>query len=172
MNGFLLLSWIPGEEERCRDRGVSHYYEGRADHNFLASCKEWVNQLPEGIPVALFFNEKGEEKRADESKLTSYCSELPIDNIFIGSVYTGEGVENAFKWITVASIDCKLQEQSSPEEGSKTEGSICEPSPSPIAPPTFLSNVVFAQPFISELPLEPLRSEDFPAAQEITEAVK
>merc|ERR1719494_814758 len=113
MNGFLLLSWLPGEQDLPRDRGVTHYYEGRADHNFLASCKEWLNQLPAGVPVALFINEKGEEQRADTSELTSCCSELQIDNIFVGSVYTGEGVDNAFKWIMLASIESKAREQSS-----------------------------------------------------------
>lgn len=172
MNGFLLLSWLPGEQDLCRERGVSHYYEGRADHNFLASGKEWVNQLPAGIPVALFINEKGEEQRADKSKLTPCCSELEIDNIFVGSVYTGEGVDNAFKWIMVASIESKARGQSSPGQQIETEGSIREPSPSPIVHPTIISNNVVFQTFSNELPLEPLCSEDFPAAQEITPAVK
>jgi len=173
MNGFLLLSWLPEEQDRSRDRVVSEYYGGRADHNFLASCREWVDQLPAKVPLALFFNQRGEEEHgADKDKLASCCEELPIDNIFVGSVYTGEGVDNAFKWISEASIESISREQSSARRQSETEGSF-EPSISSTSLPTLLSNnMVFSKPSNVELPLEPLSSEDFPAAKEITEAVK
>jgi len=188
MNGFLLLSWLPREQDRRRKKskelleksknqedraGESHSNERGADHNFLASCEEWVNMLPGGAPIVLFFNKRGEdEDEADKTKLTRCCRELPIDNIFIGSVNTGEGVKHSFKWLTEASIENAAREQSLQREQIEIQ-SDDEPSPN-VTVYTSLptNNVVFSKPLGSEFPADPLNSAEFPPAKETMEAVK
>jgi len=185
MNGFLLLSWLPREQDRRGQRGMElleesknqigelYSNEQRADHNFLASCEEWVNLLPGGAPIALFFNKRSEdENKADKSKLTRCCRELPIDNIFVGSANTGEGVWHSFKWLTEASIEHAAREQSLEGEQIEIQSEDEPASNSPVYASFPTNNVVFSKPLGGEFPVDPLNSADFPPAKETMEAVK